>query len=90
MIAKVLTPAEIATVQKTLVEARAGRATLSQLAHAHDLANGANLNGSLGELREHISRATPRPPLRDEARAVVLGVIGGLFTHLLLGKTKER
>ena len=86
---KVLTPAEIAKVQKTLAEARAGRATLSQLAHAHDLANGADLNGTLGELREHIRCATPRPPLRDEARAIVLGVIGGVFTHLLLGKRRE-
>jgi hypothetical protein len=86
MSAKVLAPAEIATVQKTLAEARAGRATLSQLARAHDLANNADLNGTLGELREHIRRATPAPPLRDEARAIVLGVIGGVFTHLLLGK----
>lgn len=81
---KKLSPDEIATVQKTLVEARAGRATLAQLAHAHDLANGANLNGTLGELREHIRCATPRPPLRDEARAIILGFISGVFTHLVL------
>jgi len=84
MSAKSLTPTEIATVQKTLAEARAGRATLTQLALAHDLANSADLNGTLGELREHIRCATPRPPLRDEAKAVMLGVIGGLFTHLIL------
>jgi len=81
---KKLTPAELAEIQKILVEARAGRATLPQLALAHELATGANLNGTLGELREHIRRATPRPPLRDEARAILLGIASGVFTHLLL------
>jgi hypothetical protein len=86
---KKLTPAEIAEVQKVLAEARAGRATLTQLARAHDLANGADLNGTLGELRRHIRAVTPRPPLRDEAKAIVLGFISGVFTHLVLQKGKR-
>lgn len=86
---KTLTTTEIAEVQKTLAEARLGRATLSQLARAHDLATGADLNGTLGELREHIRCATPRPPLRDEARAIVLGFISGVFTHLVLERRKK-
>ena len=86
---KKLSPAEISEVQHTLAEARAGRATLAQLARAHDLASGADLNGTLGELREHIRGMTPRPPLRDEAKAILLGVISGMFTHLVLERRKR-
>ena len=85
---KKLTQAELAEIQKILVDARAGRATLPQLAHAHELATCANLNGTLGELHEHIRRATPRPPLRDEASAIFLGIVSGVFTHLLLREPK--
>jgi hypothetical protein len=81
---KKLSPAEISEVQHTLAEARAGRATLVQLARAHDLASGASLNGTLGELREHIRTMTPKPAMRDEAKAIFLGCISGVFTHLLL------
>jgi hypothetical protein len=84
MTSKTLTPAQIAEIQKALAQARAGRATLSQLAHAHDLAEDACLNGTLGELREHIRAATPRPLFRMEGRDILLGVISGVFTHLLL------
>ena len=85
---KTLTPAEVAKVRDTLDLARAGRATLVQLAVAHDLANGASLNGCLEELRSHIHRmVTPDPP---HARPVtlgkdlVLGVVSGIVTHLIL------
>jgi len=86
---KTLTPTEVAEVQKILAEARAGHATLGQLARAHDLADGACLNGTLGELRRYIRSATPAPPLRDEARAIVLGFISGIFTHLVLDGRKK-
>jgi len=86
---KKLSPAEVAEVQRVLAEARAGRASMAQLARAHDLANGADLNGTLGEIREHIRAMTPRPPLKDEAKAIILGCISGLFTHLLLDKRKR-
>ena len=86
---KKLSPAEVAEVQKVLAEARAGRATLAQLARAHDLACGADLNGTLGELRDHIRAMTPRPALRDEAKAIVLGCISGVFTHMLLQRRKR-
>ena len=90
MPSKVLTPAEIAQVQKTLALARAGRATLSQLAQAHDLANGADLNGTLGELREHIRCATPRPPLRDVEDVVIgmpLSLLGAGAAHTVIDAT---
>lgn len=81
---KPLAPSQVAEIQATLTNARAGRATLSQLAHAHDLAEDACLNGTLGELREHIRKMTPRPVFRMEGRDILLGVISGVFTHLLL------
>ncbi len=73
--AKKLSPAEVAEVMRVLAEARAGHATLAQLARAHDLASGADLNGTLGELREHIRAMVPRPAGRDEAKAVLLGCV---------------
>ena len=84
MTTKILSSVQIAEIQSTLANARAGRATLSQLAHAHDLADGACLNGTLGELRGHIRTMTPRPVFRMEGRDILLGVISGVFTHLLL------
>lgn len=84
MTSKTLTPTQISEIQKALAEARAGRATLSQLARAHDLAEDACLNGTLGELREHIRRMTPRPVFRMGGRDILLGVISGVLTHLLL------
>jgi hypothetical protein len=84
MSSKTLTPTEIADIQSVLAQARAGRATLSQLAHAHDLAEDACLNGTLGELREHIRKMTPRPVFRMGGRDILLGVISGVLTHLLL------
>lgn len=80
---------EIAEIRHTLTEARAGRATLAQLARAHDLANGASLNGTLGELRDYIRAMTPRPAMRDEAKAIFLGCVSGVFTHFLLQKRKQ-
>ena len=69
-IMKKLTPEEITSVQNTLALARQGKATLAQLAAAHDLANGANLNGTLGEIRFHIHRMTPQPILSSEAKPI--------------------
>lgn len=82
--AKKISPVEIAEVERTLTLARTGRATLAQLAAAHDLANGASLNGTVGELREHIRRATPKPFARDEAKSIFLGFLSGLVTHAAL------
>ena len=81
---KTLTPTEAATVQSTLALARQGRATLVQLATAHDLASGAGLNGTLGELRAHIRQTVTPPPLHDSSKHIVLGVISGILTHHLL------
>ena len=84
MATKVLTKEQIASIQDTLVHAREGRATLCQLAAAHDLANGADLNSTLGELRDHMRRMVPAPVMHLEAKSVVLGIISGLLTHYFL------
>jgi len=81
---KTLTPIQIAQIQETLAHARAGKATLAQLAAAHDLAEDAYLNGTLGELRAHIRAMVPRPPLHAETKGVLLGVVSGILTHYLL------
>jgi hypothetical protein len=81
---KPLTPAEVAQVQSTLALARQGRATLAQLAAAHDLASRAGLDGTLGELGEHMRRMIPPPRLHDSSKHIALGVISGLLTHYIL------
>ena len=87
---KTLTPSEVAEIEQTLTLARQGKATLVQLAHAHDLASGACLNGTLGELREHLRLATPKPFARDEVKAVALGFLSGLVTHAVLTALNRR
>lgn len=81
---KTLTPAEVAQVQEALALARQGRATLVQLAVVHDLASGAGLNGTLGELRAHMRQMITPPPLHDSSKHIVLGVISGILTHYVL------
>ena len=81
---KTLTPAEVAQIQSTLALARQGKATLVQLATAHELANGAGLNHSLGELRAHIRHMVAPLPLHEATKDIVLGVISGILTHHLL------
>lgn len=82
-----LTMTQAAEIQAALIAARNGKATLSQLARAHDLATGAELGGCLGELRAHIRRLTPAPPSHVEAfRDIALGVIAGFITEHLLSK----
>ena len=79
-----LTPSQVALIQETLAHAREGKATLAQLAAAHDLAEGATLKGTLGELRSHIRAMVPAPPMRAEAKGVVIGIVSGVLTHFLL------
>ncbi len=81
-----ITPAEVTKIKDTLDLARSGRATLTQLAVAHDLASGASLNGCLGELRSHIRHAVSPAPLHGATKDIALGVVSGIFTHILLRK----
>ena len=79
-----LTPAQIASIKETLAHARVGRATLAQLAVAHDLAEDGGINGTIGELRFHIRHMVKAPPMQAEAQGLLLGVASGILTHYLL------
>ena len=87
MTTKTLTPAQADAVKSTLDLARSGRATLVQLAVAHDLASGASLNGCLGELRSHIRGMVSPAPLHGTTKDLALGVVSGIFTHVILRNT---
>lgn len=80
---KKLNDSEIACIGSALKAAREGRASLTQLAHAHDLAESAWLSGVTGELRGHIHSMTPKPPMRMEAKSILLGIVSGIFTHYI-------
>lgn len=85
-----MTSGDSQVVQEALAHARAGRATLPQLAAAHELACAEQKNGDVGELREHIRRMVPAPPARTEVKAVVLGILSGVLTHYLLKSMSKR
>lgn len=79
-----------ATIRKTLADARTGRATLVDLATAHDLAASLKLGGCLTELRQHIAAqvAPAVNPVRSRSSDllgdVLAGIISGALTHKLL------
>jgi hypothetical protein len=81
---KTLTPAEVAQIQSTLALARQGKATLVQLATAHELASEAGLRYTMEELRAHMRRMVAPLPLHSATKDVMLGVISGILTHHLL------
>jgi hypothetical protein len=83
---KKLSPVEVKTLQDTLVLARVGKASMTQLATAHDLANAASLNGCLGEIRQHIRGIVQPPAYHAAGKNVALGVVSGILTHMLLGR----
>lgn len=78
--------ADVAAIQKALADARAGRATLGELGHAHDLASAAGAHHTLEEIRGHMRVMNPPPRLRAEVKSVGLGIVSGLLTHLVLGR----
>jgi len=90
-----LSTTEVDEVKKALVDARAGRATLHQLASAISVVERActakvDLNGTLGELREHARRLVPAPGGRNEAVSVLLGIFSGILTHYTLREIERR
>jgi hypothetical protein len=83
-----LIPDQISQLRHTIAIAREGRATLPQLAGAHELAQGAGLPGCAAELRAHIRAVAADRDAPIAARPVhhdvALGVISGLMTHVLI------
>lgn len=82
-----LTPAQIAQLSHTIEIAREGRATLPQLAAAHEIAQQGELPGCAAELRAHVRAvAADHHEARWSAgRDVFTGVVSGIVTHVLLG-----
>jgi hypothetical protein len=84
----ILSPEQATQLQHTITIAREGRATLPQLADAHELAQRARLPGCAAELRAHIRAVAADRDAPIAARPVhhdvALGVISGLMTHVLI------
>jgi two-component sensor histidine kinase len=78
-----LTPQQASQVKRAIDLAREGRATLSQMASAHELCEGAGLEGCAGELRGHM-REKLDPSHHKTGRDLLLGVASGALTHYML------
>ncbi len=81
------TDKEFAELQTTIGKARGGRATLLELARAHQIADESNLPGCAAELRAHIRAvaADHHEPISRAKRDVFMGIVSGVLTHVLLG-----
>jgi len=77
---------DVATMRAALDAARQGGASVSQLAHAHELAEKHHLPTVTAELRAHLRHVIPDPMNGHlpTARMICLGVISGVVTHLVL------
>lgn len=87
---------EIGGIQRALDDARNGRATLKQLAHAHDLCETYSdthvLSSTIGELRGHIRDLTPAPPEKSITigiKSLGLSIIAGIITWVILGRRSD-
>ncbi len=79
-------PLDIVFLRTALDAARKGQATLPQLAAAHQIAERAMLNGTVGELRHYINAMTVKPPVHVAAKSVLLGVLSGILTHFIFNR----
>ena len=75
-------------VRKAVADGEAGRATLGQLARAHDICAREGANKTLGILREEIRRMTPRPERWTFLRSVFAGLIAGSIVSLTVGRRR--
>jgi hypothetical protein len=73
-------------VQETIKIGRDGRASLVQLAKAHELCQGAGLTACSAELRAHLRTmaADHDVPHKRSGRDVLTGIISGMLTHAIL------
>ena len=78
-----LTTEQAKQVQSTLKLARLGRATVLQMATAHELATDAALTGCSTELQHHMVQKLD-PTRRYASRDLLLGMASGALTHYLL------
>jgi len=83
-----LTQNEVSRLRDTIASARGGRASLTELASAHEIAERAGLPGCAAELRSHIRAVAADHHAPDQwniGRDVATGVVSGVITTLLLG-----
>ena len=81
-----ISKSELALVKTALDDAEHGRATLVQLAQAHEVAERAGANGTVGLLRGYIRGMTPGPRAGFLSANVVGGIISGVIVWLFLGR----
>lgn len=80
-----LTRAQADQVKSAVARGRAGRATISELAAALDLAAAGGLPGCAGELRGRLQQKLGTAPRAATiGRDVALGLATGTLTHYLL------
>ena len=79
-------------IRTALNAARAGGATLNQLADAHKVSEEHGLHHCTAEIREHMRRHIPDPNRSHVAvgRSVALGILSGVITHYLLRLTEQK
>src|SRR4051812_12105284 len=78
-------------IREALEAARAGGATLNQLADAHKTSEEHGLHHCTAEIREHMRRHLPDPNQSHVAvgRSIALGILYGVITHYLLRLTEQ-
>jgi len=81
-----LTKDQSLAIEKTIKLGRDGRASLVQLAKAHELCQGAGLTACSAELRAHIRTMAADHDVAHKrtGRDVLTGVISGMITHAIL------
>ena len=78
-----LSRGQISRVQDTLLASRTGSATLVELATAHELCEGAGLEGCVTELRARM-REKLDAGQSGTGRDLLLGLASGALTHYML------
>ena len=91
-----LPPTNALVIRAALDDARSGRATLVQLATAHEMAVSEKLNGCVAELRQHIVRLVA-PPVEIKRPCsmtlfgdLVRGVVSGYIIAEIAGYLASR
>jgi len=82
-----MTTEQAKLLKQTIMSARGGRASLLDLARAHELAVEAKLPGCAAELRAHVRAVAADHHVEHSSarRDVFTGIVSGVLTHVLLG-----
>jgi hypothetical protein len=77
--------AELDAVKKTITDAETGKASLVDLARAHEICSRAGASKTLGIISEHIHRMTPGR-YRSLVPNVGAGIVSGAIVSLTIGR----